>query len=224
VTEFSTNPVLATIGPQYNVFPFYTLVDAVTLKNMESLVFDTSDILIAFDSDYEGKKKYSVGARTLKKSLVGEHLVKVKVRRTATSAAFYTNSFVITVVDPCNPVVCSRVSFYPETYEAPEDIWLTVNEPLVQSESSYWTSNHAGWCGDKPVWAACGMPNFYLYDADTNLPITDFQWRIDNNLNRLRLQVIATDENIRGNSYNVFILGVPINELSKGNQTLPFVI
>lgn len=174
MTAFLTNPVLATIGPQYNVFPFYTLVDAVSLTSMESLVFDTGDISIAFDSDYEGKKKFSVGARTLKKSLVGEHLVKVKVKRTATSAAFFTNSFVITVIDPCNPVVCSRVSFYPETYEAPEDILLTVNEPLVQTESSYWTSNHAGWCGDKQVWYACGMPKFYLYDADTNRPITDF--------------------------------------------------
>lgn len=43
-------------------------------------------------------------------------------------------------------------------------------------------------------------------------------------MNRLRLQVIATDESIRGNLYNVFILCVPLHELSKGNQTLPFVI
>lgn len=174
VNTFSNNPVLAIIGPQYNVFPSYTLVDAVSLTKIESFVFDKGDITIAFDSDYEGRKKYAIGARTLNKKLVGEHRVKVQVRRTAKSAAFYTNSFVITVIDPCSPVVCSKVSFYPERFETLDDILLTVNEPLVQTESSYWTSNHAGWCGDKQVWFACGSPKFYLYDADTNLPITDF--------------------------------------------------
>lgn len=129
---------------------------------------------IKFDSDYDGKKKFSIGARTTKKHLVGEHRVKVKVKRLATSAAFYTNSFYIHVVDPCNPVVCSLVSFYPSTDEAPEDILLTVNEPLVQTENSYWTSNHAEWCGDKEVWYACGMPIFKLIDVETDLPITDF--------------------------------------------------
>jgi hypothetical protein len=103
--------------------------------------------------------------------------------------------------------VCAEVSYFPSETVAPDDTVVVVGEGFVPNESSYWTTSHSEWCTDKKVWAACGTPTFSLYDADTELPVTEFRWKISHSSKGLVLQVLAYNEELRGESFNVFIKG-----------------
>lgn len=215
-------PVLSVIGSEYDVTPFYTLVDSVTLEPFVPNIFDVGTVAIQFDKSTTFTELFSIGAKTTKSAHAGQHEVKLKVKRTATSAAFYTDPFVITVIDPCNPIVCEEVSFFPSEDVAPADMVLVVNGGQVIVESAPWTSSHGAWCSDSKVWSACGAPTFSLIDADTGLPITDFIWKIDHSSKRLQLQGLVMNEELRGNIYNVYILGDSDTGIS--GTSLPFKV
>jgi hypothetical protein len=167
-----------------------------------------------------------INVRTWREDIKGDHNVRLQVKQTASSAPQYSNSFVITVIDPCKPVVCADVSYFPISDAVPEDIFVKIGEGYVPSESQYWTTSHSEWCTDKKVWVSCGVPTFQLMnlDGDPPYPLSEFLWRITHSSSRLLLEVRVQDEMLRGQTFKVCIKGLAPYSVGTGSDSKPFKI
>jgi hypothetical protein len=105
-------------------WPIYDLVDANTGEDM-SFVFGSNNIDIRFDHRTTDSSRWKVKVRTDDSSLDGLYDVKLQVRLTADSNAYYSNMFTIEVADPCLPYDCADAIFAPVDDSSQTDVEYT---------------------------------------------------------------------------------------------------